>query len=323
MTTTPIRTYGRAAWLALALFARPCLGDAGLAGTSSADIDLPGYSGLASLGEHRYVVVHDTKRDDPAPRLGLLYVNKGHAPRYEPVTVEGWPEGAGPANDLESVCVLPGAAPEVLLAESTSTKDRRGRIFHMALAGNQARVLRVYALPKPEGAAEPDNFEGMACVQRVPGRIVVILGGWGGAQTNPGGVVRWGELDTVQGVLKWSNAVMRFRAPGVWPHPEERHDLSALYLDGRGKLWAAATSDGGDEGPFNSVIYQLGEVDPTAEPPLRLQHTLEVTWSEDGLKIEGLAGPPASVPSSFMSFATEDEHLGGMWRPVFFPNRLR
>ncbi len=320
MITTSTRMYRRTAWLVLMLSATPCLG---AAAPAVPEADRAGYSGMAQLGENRYIVVHDAKHDDPGPRLALLHISKGRTPRYEPVTVEAWLDRDGPPSDLESVCVLPGTAPEALLAESAPGKGKRGRIFHMALAGNKARVLRVYTLPMADGAAEFDNIEGMACAQRAPGRIVVLLGGWGGDPANPSGVVHWGELDTTQGALQWSNASMRFRAPGVWPHPEERHDLSALYLDGRGKLWAAATSDGGDEGPFNSVIYLLGRVDPAAEPPLRLEHTLEVTWSEDGLKIEGLAGPPASVPSAFMSFATEDEHLGGMWRPVFFPNRLR
>ncbi|MEW5757542.1 MAG: hypothetical protein AB1810_14700 [Pseudomonadota bacterium] len=318
------RTVGGAAALALMLSAGLCLGEHQPAAPAVGGTEPPGYSGLAQIDEQHYVVVHDTKQADPGPRLGLLHVDKGHTPRYEPITVKAWPDQEGLPNDLEAVCMLPGAAHEALLAESMPAKaGHRGRIFHVAMTGNTARVLRVYSLPKPHDTSLLDNFEGMACAPRAPGRTLVILGGWGGDPENPSGVVRWGELDTAQGVLSWADTSVRFRAPGVWPHPEERHDLSDLYLDGRGKLWAAAVSDGGDDGPFNSVVYLLGRVEAAAEPPLRLEHTMAATWSEDGFKIEGLAGPPGAPPNAFMSFATEDEHLGGVWRPMFFPSRLR
>jgi hypothetical protein len=35
--------------------------------------------------------------------------------------------------------------------------------------------------------------------------------------------------------------------------------------------------------------------------------------------VEALAGPPDSVSSAFLSFATEDQHLGGIWRPLYPP----
>jgi len=36
-----------------------------------------------------------------------------------------------------------------------------------------------------------------------------------------------------------------------------------------------------------------------------------------GLKVEAIAGPAKNAPDSKYSIATDDEHFGGIWRPLF------
>jgi|GEM_PF-4849979 len=43
---------------------------------------------------------------------------------------------------------------------------------------------------------------------------------------------------------------------------------------------------------------------------------LGTAWRLDGLKVEVLAGP-AAIPGSVLSIATDDEHYGGVWRPLY------
>ena len=52
---------------------------------------------------------------------------------------------------------------------------------------------------------------------------------------------------------------------------------------------------------------------------IQLSKAQRPSWVLDGLKVKALAGPPDSVSSAFLSFATEDEHLGGVWRPLYPP----
>jgi hypothetical protein len=84
-------------------------------------------------------------------------------------------------------------------------------------------------------------------------------------------------------------------------------------------LWAVATADAGDMGPFRSVVYRLGAVQPHKDHPVALHREPEVAWIVDGLKIESLSGPAAGVEGSVLSFGTEDEDLGGTWRGLFPP----
>ena len=77
--------------------------------------------------------------------------------------------------------------------------------------------------------------------------------------------------------------------------------------------------DAGDEGPFRSIIYRAATVQADAVNPIQLSKTQRPSWMMDGLKVEALAGPPDGVSGAFLSFATEDEQLGGVWRPLYPP----
>lgn len=40
-------------------------------------------------------------------------------------------------------------------------------------------------------------------------------------------------------------------------------------------------------------------------------------WEMAGIKVEALSGGAKNAPASRFSIGTDDERLGGIWRPVF------
>jgi hypothetical protein len=70
----------------------------------------------------------------------------------------------------------------------------------------------------------------------------------------------------------------------------------------------------GDSGPFRSVIYRVGKFDPSVSYPVQYEMNQDMVWYLDGLKVEAL-GPPV-VAGSVLTFATDDENYGGLWRPL-------
>ncbi len=284
-----------------------------------------GYSGMAQIGPDDYLVVHATKTSASGPRLGIIRVKQDEPLEYAPLTIGNWVHPQGPANDLESACALPGRPGELLIAESGYQKGLYGRIFHLDIRGTTVRVLSVLPLPRLSDSDkdwERDNYEGLACAARNDGKILLILGERGGSSRYPNGVLRWGVFDPNHGVVDWPAAGKAGRmviAPGPWTNRQSKRDIADLYLDGQGNLWAAASENAGDEGPFRSVIYRAATVQADAANPIQLSKAQRPSWVLDGLKVEALAGPPDSVSSAFLSFATEDEQLGGVWRPLYPP----
>lgn len=278
-----------------------------------------GYSGMARLGDGGFLVVHDTKAPRDGARLGLVRVAPGAAPAYTPLSVGDWRDGDGRSSDLESVCALEGRDGEALAAESGRFEGRFGRLFHVRVGGASVEVLRVYRLPPEDPAVEaPDNFEGLACARLAVDRYLVILGERGGSGGRSG-ALRWGFLQVATGELTWAEESLPVAAPGPFGDASGHRDISALYLAADGLLWAAASEDAGDDGPFRSVIYAAARLVEGASPPLQLTGSKRSAWTVDGLKVEGLAAPATTIRASVASLASEDENLGGVWRPLFAP----
>ena len=146
------------------------------------------------------------------------------------------------------------------------------------------------------------------------------MGERGGTQSNPTGLVRWGKLNlndhsfTMQGEgLKG----IPVSAPGDWINPESKRSITDLHIDGEGRIWAAASQDQTDVGPFFSLIYQIGRTNLfDKERPFVIFENIVLTQAVSGFKIEALSGPSKNINSTH-SIGTEDEMFGGVWRPVY------
>ena len=299
--------------LALSLLAQGCAAPAPPPQAATLAPPVIGYSGMTPLDATTYLVVHDFK--SAGPRLGLLRVAGPGSPRYEPLDAGDWPSPDRRATDLEAVCALPGGG--FLAAESGPSAGRAGRMFHFELRDHAPQWRRTLSLPA--GVPHPHNFEGLACAPRRDGTVLLLLGERGGSASYPQGRLYWGVFDPAAGTVFWPPAGqvgVAVNPPGRWLNPREKRAIADLYLAADGALWAVASEDGGDQGPFRSVIYRAATVRPERDPPVAIAPKPRTAWRLDGLKVEALAGP-AAIPGSVLSVATDDEQYGGIWRPLY------
>lgn len=287
-----------------------------------------GYSGMAMIDDTRYLVVHDELSHEDGARISVLEITGRGPATATPVRPASWQHVSGRSNDLEDVCAIPGRAGEFLLVEAGHWAGDFGRLFHVKInvikQPYDIAVLRTFDLPEfdAKGPTDPegDENEGLACASREDGSTLVILGERGGSGAYRSGLLRWAVVDLdMQEPLRFSPiglAGKQVDAPGNWRNEDTNRDISALYLDSDNFLWAAASEDHGDSGPFKSVVFQIGRVRPDAPNPIQLIEQSVVSHTVDGFKIESLAAPTSLVPSSVFAIATEDEDLGGIWRAL-------
>jgi hypothetical protein len=288
------------AWFLLFCLALPVLGQPGL----------PGVGGMLYLGNQTFLVAHDAKAaQPPRPRLGLLRV-ASHGVRYQALEVD-W-TATGESSDVESLCAVPGRPDRFLAIESRQFQGKYGRILVMERQGEQIRSLAAIYLPVLEA-----QVEGSACLPLEGGRLLLVMGGRGGDPPYAPGRLHWGLLDLESNRFELSASGregMDLPPPLVSSDPYTR-GISDLYLDPAGYLWVACADEMSDLGPLRSVVYRAGRLHPRLEsPPLEPFEPQELVWVVDGYKVEALAAP--CVENSVLSFGTDDELLGGTWRPL-------
>ena len=79
---------------------------------------------------------------------------------------------------------------------------------------------------------------------------------------------------------------------------------------------AGVSEDVTDMGPFNSVIYKLGQLNGAKnDRPFEIYDSFPTWKPVSGFKIEALSGPIDGVDCD-LSFGTEDEMYGGVCRVI-------
>ena len=94
-------------------------------------------------------------------------------------------------------------------------------------------------------------------------------------------------------------------------------DCTDLYLDDGNILWVSATIETGRNGPFQSVIYRFGEFDARRQRPLISLDPLRAAWTLEGFRVLAIDAAPDDPDS--LCFISDDENLGGVWRPLMRP----
>ena len=239
-----------------------------------------------------FLVVHDNKNPGE-PRAGLVTVG-GRSPAppvaYRPLP---WRAEEVPA-DLEAVCPVPGT-PGSFLAMTSA-----GRLLHLRTSGDGVDVLHASVLP---GLKSSPNLEGFA-VQSVGGATVAA---WAerGSGDEPG-VLYFGTYDPVADVVALAGSV---EVSVPYPAGANTRHVSDLRIDPGGVVWATAASDPGDQGPFESALYELGTLRaeqgaPAFEPNPRLTPR----WKTNR-KVEALELLPGD--NGLVYFGADDESAGG------------
>jgi hypothetical protein len=263
-------------------------------------------SGIVALGPERWLVVHDAKRaldppgGPPATRLRLVErAADGSLTR----TVVAWP--GAQANDLEALARLPGTACDVLAVESG---EETGRVtwYQLRLAGATVGVVASGTL-----TGEPPQVEGFALAS-IAGRPRALWAGRGSglspARLRCGDVVL-DAAGTVAAIAPAPGHADVFAPDVPRSDPNVRH-VADLVIAADGTVWATATIDPGNAGPFRSVVYAAGRLHDAFRFPAFTPCARPRSWcSVPFHKVEGLALTPRGP-----LLASDDELLGGWLR---------
>nr|VFJ92933.1 MAG: hypothetical protein BECKLFY1418B_GA0070995_104020 [Candidatus Kentron sp. LFY] len=76
------------------------------------------FSGMEQIEPNSYLVVIDKKVYEDGDRVGVLKTEAEGKLTFSPLQITDWNHDDGQANDLESVCRIPGKDSEFLLAEA-------------------------------------------------------------------------------------------------------------------------------------------------------------------------------------------------------------
>ncbi|MFC4634242.1 hypothetical protein ACFO3O_10010 [Dokdonia ponticola] len=281
-----------------------------------------GLSGMEQIDDQSYLVVYDIKKHKEGTRLAMVQITD-ETIQVSPIRISGWNEG-GRSNDLESICKIPGTTNEYLMAESGNWEGKLGRIFHIRVNTTtlSAQVLGTTQLPyKDINTLElvGDQYESMMCLLYSESERILMLAERGGSEINPRGNIKWGIYNLSTHKLTFSDAGIKgitVNAPGNWTDEKNKRDITDLHMDAEGGIWAAASEDTTDVGPFYSVIYKLGQLTTSnKKQPLTVYPDFTHWTPVAGFKIEALSGPPKNINAT-LSFGTEDEIFGGVWRPI-------
>ena len=281
-----------------------------------------GSSGMEQMNDSTYIVVYDLKSHSKAIRLGKLTILSDTI-IVSPIEVDAW-DKEGISNDLESICAIPDRSDEYLIAEAGNWQGKYGRIFHIKLntSGTKATVLTSFKYPqlhKNDFGLTGDQYEAIHCLPLNQKEKIIILVERGGSKHYPSGIFRWGRWNLDNNSLTISgNGLhgLEVSAPGNWTYDNEKRSITDLHVDEEGIIWASASEDQSESGPFYSVIYEVGKVNPKdPDKPVILLNKYSIAKEIHGFKIEALSGPAKGIDCTH-SFGTEDEIYGGIWRPV-------
>lgn len=265
-------------------------------------------SGLAWLEGDTFVAVHDAKQgeEDDRPRVSLVHLPRGpEGIGWTPLAVD-WP-AAGASHDLESVARIPGTR-SFLLAESGDDGGAPRRLFLADAKGDALRILTAVPWPRPVV-----NVEGTA-VARVGGHLVFVY------------AERAHGRDSTR--IAWAPLTLDPLAFGAFeevtlavddPVGADARPVSAIEVDPRGRLYVAAAADPErDDGPFRSVVWDVGAVvvDAAGRVRVALDPRPAHVATLDGLKVESLAAREESGGRITLFAGTDDEHYGAVLRPL-------
>ena len=233
------------------------------------------------------LIVRDNKQPSENRAARVVYAG-GRVADVQPLR---W-VGAEPV-DLEAVEPIPGTGNEYIALASD------GSAFRVRLESGQVSVLAQFSLPKGDGE---DNYESFALAPQDGGLVAV----WAdrGGDKRPATIYS-AEFDP-QALTFGSVHSVEFQAPA--PDQNVRH-ASDAEVTPEGGLVVSSASDTGDDGPFESVVYRVGEL---AGGRVELASKPAVLGEYPDHKIEALARLSDSADDLLLG--TDDENGGGWVR---------
>ena len=245
-------------------------------------------SGIATTtSEDTYLVVHDNKKKNQL-RAGLVTMLSDSL--YSGLS---WPDKALPI-DLEALTNISGKKNQYIAMGSW------GFCYWLTLdlSANRLNLIKEFRIP---GSGPPLNLESL--VLWLAGDSWYIAWAHRGSVKEPS-ILFWGSINLfAEEVTIYKEDSIFVNVP--WPILDKRH-MSDMDLDSDGILWAAATSDPGDYGPYESVIYKIGKFQ-------KQNHKMEFFIADSFPKqfvFQRNKVEVFTIVGNKKVFATDDENLG-------------
>lgn len=247
-------------------------------------------SGFTRFGNNKLLAVRDTKLEDDGDRV-LLYDPQNSTSKSVPID---WSK-TGRSRDLEAIA--PGRSQgDYLAVEGSSFGENKARLFELKVGEDSGSAEKSHVLPD-----FGQEIEGLVSIDRGQGRQTLLFAGRGGDGQDP--KIYWGDL-TPEG-LSFEPKGLKGKAVEAPFLGKGQRGLAELTADEKGRLWASATIDEGDTGPFHSSVYQVGHLTPNSSTPFRRK--AGESFPVAGVKVEALS----FTAQGTLFIGSDDEALGG------------
>ena len=193
-------------------------------------------SGVSAFN-NGWLVVHDNKLNDQ-PRVSLLS-EQNH---LREIT---WPNTSLPF-DLEAIHSIPGFENQYLAMEST------GKCYRILINPDNEEI-KIKAEFKLPGLSESMNLEGLALIE-IDKKLKIFYGDRG--SYNRPSTLFFADYNVEQDNV----FVIRSYSFSLSEPMLNKISIADLVFDKKGNLWSSATSDPGDDGPFETKLFQVGKI---------------------------------------------------------------
>jgi len=223
-------------------------------------------SGVAPF-YNNFIIVHDNKKANQA-RVSILDQKNN-------LILLDWPELKLPF-DLEAVSLIPGTKNEFLIMES------RGYCYRISINSetNIIKILNTFKLPK---LTKKMNLEGLALHKYsvLEKDLIKIIYGDRGSNTRAS-TLFFGDYN----IKNNSITNIELFQYSVKEPVSHRRNISDLAIDKNNNLWCSATSDPSNDGPFETKLYVVGQLNN--DGAFNLKKNLIVARSIDKQKVEAM-----------------------------------
>ena len=242
-------------------------------------------SGVAQF-YNGYIVVHDNKMKDQ-PRVS--FINKNNK-----IKQIKWPKSKLPF-DLEGVEKVPDSKDQFIMMESS------GICYRVLIEPKQfsLTILNIFKLPKIKHYM---NLEGLS-IFKSGSNYRIVYG-------DRGSTIRQSVLfiaiydPSIDYISEIETYTINLPEP-----KHHRRNIADLTIDNKNILWTSATSDPGDYGPFQTMLYKIGEFNQVGEfTPYIIVSPL---FNFSGQKVEAMV-----FSEPFLKLMTDNESFGSSFYDV-------
>ncbi|GAB3745737.1 hypothetical protein GCM10027598_82820 [Amycolatopsis oliviviridis] len=251
-----------------------------------------GASGVAVLDRDGDRVDALVLRDNKKPgenRAVRVRLQHGTVSKVDTI---GWP-GELPV-DLEAAEAVPGKKGEFIALASD------GKGFHVKLDDRRLKVLGEFRVPKGD---PDDNYEGFA-LKKVNDRLFAV---WADRGQDARPATLYSAEFSVSKLSFKKPKSRPFRVP--YPTTDVRH-TSDVEITADDRVLVSAASDPGDDGPFDSAVYEAGVL--RSDGSIALSPVPRKIGDFPGHKIEAMTCLSRSCGT--LLYGTDDEAAGGRLR---------